>query len=196
LLPFMELQGLSDEDLVAVLSYLRSLAPVRSEVRVRKINFFARFLMAQFVTANGPRVPPPRRSPTGPSVERGEYLTTHVALCVGCHTRRSRTGGYKGPRLSGGYQMADEVDPSRVLVTPNLTPDSETGPMVRWSEDQFVARFRMGRLIPGSPMPWSSFATMTDADLRSIYRYLMSIPPVRHEVGPVVQRQSMRSTNE
>ena len=187
LLPFMELQGLSDEDLVAVLSYLRTLAPARSDVRVRDVSFFGRLLIWLFVGPKEPLEPPPRRSPTGPTIERGEYLANHVAGCVGCHTRRSRTGGYKGARFSGGYRMADEIDASRELVTPNLTPDPETGSVARWTEDEFVARFRAGRRMPGSPMPWASYAIMKDADLRAIYRYLMAVPPVRHDVSPVVR---------
>lgn len=189
LLPFMELQGLSDEDLVAVLSYLRSLAPVRSEVRVRDVNFFGRLLIWLFIGPKEPSEAPPRQSPTGPTIERGEYLANHVAGCVGCHTRRSRTGGFKGPRFSGGYRMADEIDPSRELVTPNLTPDPESGHVAHWTEDEFVERFRAGRRMPGSPMPWSSYAIMKDADLRAIYRYLMSLPPVHHDVSPVVRSQ-------
>ena len=190
LLPFMDFQGLSDEDLVAVVSYLRSLAPVRNEVQVRDINWFGRLLVKMFVRARRPSSPPPPRSPTGPSVERGEYLSNSVAGCTACHTRRSRTGGYKGARLSGGQRMADELDSSRELVTPNLTPDAETGHIVNWTEEQFVTRFRTGLGIRGSPMPWSFHANMTDADLRSIYRYLMSLAPVRHEVGPIVRTRN------
>jgi len=187
LLPFMELQGLSDEDLVAVLSYLRSLPAVRSEVQVRDLNVFGSVLIGLFVGAKGPSHDPPRRSPRGPSIERGAYLVNDVASCAGCHTRRSRTGGYKGPRLSGGYRMADEVDASQVLVTPNLTPDSMTGHIAQWTEDDFVARFRAGRRLPGSPMPWDSYALMREDDLRAIYRYLRSLAPVRHDVAPIVR---------
>lgn len=189
LMPFMELQGLSDEDLVAVISYLRSLQPVHEEVEVRQINWFGRFLLSLFVDAEGPDSIPPIRSPVGPSLERGRYLTNHVAMCTGCHTRRSRTGGYKGERLSGGFKMPDEIDESRELVTPNLTPDPETGHIVDWTEDRFVASFRGGRHLRGSPMPWSSFALMEDADLRSVYRYLMSLAPVRHDVSPIVRNK-------
>jgi len=183
----MELQGLSDEDLVAVLSYLRSLGPVRSEVRVREVGFFGRLLIGLFVTAKEPEDQPERRSPTGPSIERGEYLVNHVASCAACHTRRSRTGGYKGPRFAGGYRIADETDRSLELVTPNLTPDSATGHIVHWTEDDFVARFRAGRLMPGSPMPWASYTLMEDGDLRSIYRYLVSLAPVRNYVGAIAR---------
>jgi hypothetical protein len=52
------------------------------------------------------------------------------------------------------------------------------------NEEQFVARFRQGRILPGSPMPWQAFSRMNEEDLRSIYRYLMTIPPVKRDNGP------------
>lgn len=55
------------------------------------------------------------------------------------------------------------------------------------SEDHFVRRFRQGRTIPGSPMPRQAFSRITEDDLRAMYRYLKSIPPVKRDVGvPVV----------
>ena len=38
-------------------------------------------------------------------------------------------------------------------------------------------------------MPWNAFARMTDDDLRAIYRYLKSVPPVDRDPGPSVQRK-------
>jgi hypothetical protein len=76
------------------------------------------------------------------------------------------------------------------LVTPNLTPDPETGRIAKWSEDAFVARFRAGKLIPQSDMPWQLYAKITDDDLRAIYRYLHSLAPVKRDTG-----QSVRRTN-
>jgi hypothetical protein len=60
----------------------------------------------------------------------------------------------------------------------------QTGRLGPWTEDQFVARFRQGRIIPGSPMPWQSFSRLDEDDLRSIYRYLKSVPSVKNDVGP------------
>ena len=48
----------------------------------------------------------------------------------------------------------------------------------------FVARFRLGRVIARSPMPWQGFRRMSDDDLRAIYRYLKTVPAVRRDVGP------------
>ncbi len=74
-----------------------------------------------------------------------------------------------------------------MYVSPNLTPDVATGRISAWTEDAFVTRFRSGPLLGDSPMPWGGFRRMTDVDLRALYRYLRSLPPVRHDVGPTVQ---------
>ena len=57
-------------------------------------------------------------------------------------------------------------------------------PLEGMSEDGFVARFRAGRSLAGSKMPWEAFVNLTESDLRSLFRFLQSLPPVRHDVGP------------
>jgi len=74
----------------------------------------------------------------------------------------------------------------RAVVTTKNPGGPETGRLGKMSEDQFVARFHQGRLIPGSPMPWQAFARMSDDDLRAIYRYLKSVPAVKRDNGPPV----------
>ncbi len=81
------------------------------------------------------------------------------------------------------------ADRSRVAVPPNLTPDPKTSPIGLWDEEVFVARFRAGELIPGTPMPWGAYSKMTDDDVRSVYRYLRSLPAVEHEAGPGIQQR-------
>ena len=46
---------------------------------------------------------------------------------------------------------------------------------------------RAGEVLPGSPMPWQALRGMSDDDLRSIYRFLMSLPPVENDVGPAMR---------
>ena len=188
LLPFMELQGLSDDDLVAVVSYLRTQAPVHNVVPPHYYNVLGKVVKATVMGHPvGPSSPPPAVAPRGASVETGHYIVESVALCWACHTERSQmTGELTGPRFGGtkGFQEAD--DPARSWSPPNITSDPETGRLGRMTEDQFVARFRQGRVIPGSPMPWQAFAQMHEDDLRSIYRYLKTVPTVRRDNGPVM----------
>ena len=68
----------------------------------------------------------------------------------------------------------------------NLTPDKNTGLGI-WTEDMFIKAIRTGKHMGTSrdilpPMPWQQFATMTDSDLKAIFAYLQSIPPVTNHV--------------
>jgi mono/diheme cytochrome c family protein len=184
-IPFMTAQEASDEDLVALISFLRSQAPVRHEVPPHAPNFLGKAILAFMISPVGPRSTPPQATPQGITAERGAYLANGLAACVGCHTQRSMaTGAYTGAPFAGGAPSPVEGDPTREIVAPNLTPDSATGRISAWGEDQFVARFRAGKAIPESYMPWEFYQRASDEDLRSIYRYLRTLPPVRNETGP------------
>ncbi|MFQ5568290.1 MAG: c-type cytochrome [Rhodothermales bacterium] len=188
--PIMEYQNLSDEDLIALISFLRAQAPVHHPVPKRRLNLMGKIGMALLIHPRSPEGKPVVLSPEeAPTVERGAYLANSVANCASCHTRRSSLGKYKGPRFAGGWTMPLEEDPHHVLVTPNLTPDSTTGYMTSWSEDDFLARFRKGRLVKSSHMPWETYATMSDDDLRALYRYLRTLEPVRNETRPVLRER-------
>lgn len=184
LLPFMEMQGLSDEDLVAVVSYLRSMAPAHHLVPAHEVNVLGMIVKAT-VLANpvGPKETPLKTNPHGATVENGRYLVESVANCWACHTQRDqKTGAMVGPHLAGA-NLPDDFNPKRIWHPVNLTSDPGTGRLSRLTEDQFVARIRAGRVIPGSPMPWQQFQKMHEDDLRAIYRYLRTVPPVVNETG-------------
>ncbi len=188
LLPFMEMQGLSDDDLVAVVSYRRTRAPVRNEVPPHYFNVLGKIVKATALSKPvGPSSPPPKVAPRGATVETGKYLVESVALCWACHTERSQmTGALVGPRFGGTKNFTEGDDPGHSWSPPNITSDPETGRLGKMSEEQFVARFRQGRILPGSPMPWQSFSRMSDDDLRGIYKYLMTVPPVKRDNGPAM----------
>lgn len=186
LLPFMEFQGLSDEDITAVISYLRTQPPVHNVVPAHAYSLLGNVVKAT-VLANpvGPTGTPPVASPRGASVETGRYLTESVALCWACHTQRDMaTGALVGPRYGGSTGFTEPDQPGVSWSPPNITADPATGRLGTWSEDDFVTRFRAGRTMPNSPMPWQGLQKMDEDDLRSIYRYLKSLPPVSRDVGP------------
>ncbi len=188
LLPFMELQGLSDEDLVAVVSYLRSQPPVHNLVPAHRYSLLGKAVKAT-VLANpvGPKETPPAVSPRGATIENGRYLAESVALCWACHTQRNEaTGALSGPRYGGATGFLEASDPGHVWAPPNITADATTGRLGAMTEDQFVDRFRAGRLLPGSPMPWQGFQRMAEDDLRALYQYLKTVPAVTRDVGPPV----------
>jgi mono/diheme cytochrome c family protein len=176
-IPFMEFHELSDADIVAVISFLRSQPPVRNPVPDHDLTLLGKAVTAFMIKPIGPSGNPPAESPaSSPTLERGAYLVTAVANCAGCHTQRNMvTGAYTGPRLAGGAAMEAGDSAHTKLVPPDITANPGTGRVAVWTEDEFIARFRAGVRIPGSPMPWQAFRRITDADLRAIYRYLRSI---------------------
>jgi hypothetical protein len=96
-----------------------------------------------------------------------------------------------GPLFSGSSQPEpDGKDESMVYRMPNLTPDPETGHITQWDEEQFVKRMQTGRLKPSSKMPYEAYRDMTENDLRSIYRYLKSLPPTKNYIGPAHRKAS------
>jgi len=186
LLPFMEMQGLSDEDLTAVVSYLRSQPAVRNPVPAHEYTLLGRVVRATALAHPvGPHAPPPATSPRGANLENGRYLVESVALCGACHTQRDMmTGAFTGPRFGGATGFQSGEDKKRTWSPPNITSDPATGKLGPLTEDGFVARMRSGRVIPGSPMPWQAYQRMEEEDLRAIYQYLKSLPPVVNDVGP------------
>jgi hypothetical protein len=76
--------------------------------------------------------------------------------------------------------------PWGVSYAANLTPDAETG-LGGWTEPIFVSAIRTGKhmgsgrpILP--PMPWEVFAKLTDDDLKALFAYLRSVPPVKNRV--------------
>jgi hypothetical protein len=70
--------------------------------------------------------------------------------------------------------------------TANLTPDRDTG-LGTWDADMFVRAIRSGlhlgrgrRILP--PMPVEQIRNLTDDDLRAVFAYLQSLPPVKNRV--------------
>jgi hypothetical protein len=56
-------------------------------------------------------------------------------------------------------------------------------------EASFVFRMRAGRAFKSSIMPWENFSTATDADLKSLYLFLKSLPPVDNDVGQTYRKR-------
>ncbi len=111
-------------------------------------------------------------------VARGKYLVT-IGICEGCHSPRdSRDVPVPGMRLAGGRRSGG-------LMTPNLTPDMETG-LGKWSEAQIVEALHSGRRPDGStirpPMGIFFYSHFSDSDARAIAAYLKSLPPINHPV--------------
>ena len=186
-MPLMPFQNLADEDLVALLSYLRSLKPVKNAVPDHEWHLLGDFLRAFVLKPEGPAGTPPARMVPSVTAEYGRYLAHSVANCNGCHTDRDfRSGAFIGKPFAGGSPMPALDDPKFEVAAPNITADPKTGRLAKFTEDEFVKRLKSGTpSAPGTHMPWGSFRHMTDEDLRAVYRYLKTVPPVENDVGPL-----------
>jgi mono/diheme cytochrome c family protein len=187
-MPFMPFADLSDDDLTAVISYLRTEAPVKHAVAPHAPNALGHLAMAFAIAPKGPTHPIVKSVPATPTVENGRYLANSVGNCVACHSRIDmRTGALIGPPFGGGAIHEAVGDPAKKFVSPNLTPHPRWGWIASWPEEVFVARIHMGKQREGSPMPWHGIRRLDDDDLRAIYRYLRTLPPVEGGPDPSAQ---------
>jgi hypothetical protein len=148
-------------------------------------------------------------------VKRGEYLVS-TSGCHDCHTPWKMGPNGPEPdmsRMLSGHPEDLEVPPPPapkdnvwiwsgaatntafagpwgISYTMNLTPDRNTGIGI-WTEDLFIRTIRSGRhwghgrpILP--PMPWTVYRNMTDEDLKAIFAYLRTIPPIVNHVPDAV----------
>ena len=174
---FMPFHNMSDEDLTAVISFLRSQKPVVNKVPQHDLNLLGNLVKAFLVKPVGPTGEVPKTVTKDTSAAYGKYLTISVAECNGCHTLRDMSGAFIGEPFAGGGPMEEGGFPA--LYPPNLTTDSSSR-IYGWSQQDFIKRFRMGKIIPYSPMPWSSYKRMTDDELKAVYNFLRTIKPAKN----------------
>jgi mono/diheme cytochrome c family protein len=76
--------------------------------------------------------------------------------------------------------------PWGVSFAMNLTPDKATG-LGSWTQEMFIGALRTGKhqgtgrpILP--PMPWNWYRNMTDDDLKAVFAYLQSLPPINNPI--------------
>ena len=144
-------------------------------------------------------------------IKRGEHLVK-VGLCADCHTPKKmgphgpeedvslmlsgHPAGHVMPRAperpAGPWAIAVAGDltawsgPWGVTFTRNLTPDKKTG-LGDWTEQNFIDTIRTGKklgkgrpILP--PMPIAGINNYTDDELKAIFAYLQSLPPISNAV--------------
>lgn len=136
--------------------------------------------------AAGPRGPRPLRDVTyertPARVARGRYLTEGVLQCFLCHSDRdwSQPGA---PPIAGRKGAGHVWEDRPWLVSPNLTPDRETGAGA-WTDDMLARAIREGIGHDGRvlhPQMWyASFRSLSDEDLASVIVCLRTLEPVRN----------------
>lgn len=165
-MPSEAYSALTDEDLAALIGYLRTFRPVDREHPEPRVGPIARML---YLTGKFPLLPVeiarhdavrPAQAP-GVTVEYGRYLAT-IGGCNGCH----------GPTLAG------EANPD--------APDITVGRLPAWTEEDFFRALREGKRPDGTTidptrMPWVRSGLMTDDEIRAVWTYIRSLPPGRKE---------------
>jgi mono/diheme cytochrome c family protein len=178
-MPYSNYRKMSDEDLAAVVTYIRSLPPVRRENPRTAIPFPVSRLINSAPQPLEGAVPEPDVST---AEKRGEYLTT-MASCGECHTPRDDKGQFlPGLDFAGGNILKyGDARPPRAAA--NLTPSPNGIPY--YSEELFVEVIRTGRVRDrqiSDVMPWGHYRGMTDEDLKAIFAFLKTLRPVDHYI--------------
>lgn len=182
IMPYHSYSKMAKSDILAIVAYIRTLKPIEHATMPRQLEVpMSMFGPLPDGNLENNKIPDP-----ADKVAYGGYLTT-AAACADCHTPIGPQGPDFSKAFSGGTVFDNPV--FKVAVS-NITPDSATG-IGAWTEEMFVAKFRnnasdeMLKTRPGrnnSFMPWYMYGKMKDEDLKAIYAFLRTVPPVSNKV--------------
>ena len=175
-MPAQEFANLSDADVGALYSYVRTVPAVATPLPTSQVRPLGHALNlagqidlvpAAKLAHDAPHKAPP---PVGVTPEFGKYV---AESCTGCH-KMDFTGG-----------PVPGHSPEQPLAA-NLTPDLEEG-IGNWTEDDFVTALSTGRRPDAGPidstaMPVQMTRQMTDTEKRAIYRYLRTVEAKKRPV--------------
>jgi len=186
--PYPVFNGMAAADLGALVSFLRTVPPVRRANQPKRITvpLFESVFLPAWLAAFAPRETPPAAAPTA-GVPRGEYLVRAVAHCGECHTPRTMTMATDNSRFLAGNPKGPED-----AEVPNITPDRATG-IGTWTAEEIaeylgtgtrpdgdIAGGLMAEVIEGT---LAGYKDLTKADRLAIAQYLKSIPAVSNTIG-------------
>lgn len=174
-MPVPTYNNLSDDDVKAIVAYLRTLKPVHNVVAESKWNIPQQ------------PMPPAKGLPAPPKTDKvayGRYIVTAEAHCFECHTPLGPKGQPDMSKLGAGG-MEITLGPGMVVRTANITSDPETG-IGKWSAEDIKNALTKGvtptgqHLSPPMPFPW--FKNMTAEDIDAVVAYVRTIPPIKNKV--------------
>jgi mono/diheme cytochrome c family protein len=184
-MPYEAYSGMAEEDLRALIAYLRTLQPVRKETpplktRVPFYRPLGTFVWNKFFAST---YAAPAKAPQS-GVERGRYLVEHVALCGDCHTPRNFLGVPDRSKYLAGAKngpLGEEI--------PNITPDKETG-LGDWKREDIAEILLTGTKpdldnVQGlmSEVVEAGYKNMNREDALAIADYLLkSVKPVKNKI--------------
>jgi mono/diheme cytochrome c family protein len=183
-MPVPTYNNMSDDDVKAIVAYLRSVPAVRNEVPESKY------------TIPQQAMPPAKGAPAPSPADKvayGGYIVTALAHCFECHTPFTPEGMPDMTKVgAGGFEIV--LGPDATVMTANITPDPETG-IGTWSDDEIKTaittgvRPNGGKLAP--PMPYANFHNMTPEDLDAVVAFIRTIPPIKNKVERTAFQQKV-----
>lgn len=171
IMPSEDYNGLSADDLGALVAYVRQLAPREGLAAVVALPLPVRVLYGFGAIPDAASKidhtrPAPVPVPEGVTREHGAYVAN---MCIGCH----------GAQLAGGKVPGGPPD---WPAAANLT-GGDAGALARYPDaDTMLAMFRSGHRPDGTPvkvMPFESLRAMSETDVRALHLYLRGLPAVR-----------------
>jgi mono/diheme cytochrome c family protein len=185
-MPYEAYSGMAEEDLKALIAYLRTLKPVRKENLRPKVyvSFFRPVVTPLWLKLFGRFSNTPAKAPKS-GIERGRYLVEHVSLCGDCHTPRNFMGVPKRALSLAGAKKGQGFLNAEV---PNITPDKETG-IGDWKREDVAGLLLTGTKpdldnVQGlmAEVTEAGFKHMKKEDALAIADYLKSIPAVKNKI--------------
>lgn len=191
--PYMpKLTHISDEDLSSIVAFLRSdnnwVHPDATIKPLSQPSFLTKFLVTigAIKPFDYPSSPIPEPDTTD-DIKWGKYIALYQFECFSCHSKDFAKNNYFTPEESpgffgGGNKMFNQE--GKEIYSLNLTMDKNTG-IANWTEDQFVTAVKSGIVPNGEPAlrsPMQPYANLTDKEVRAIYKYLKTIPPINNKV--------------
>jgi hypothetical protein len=167
-MPSQDFAWLPDSDIVALISYVRSVPPVQRSSAETRIGLLGKVLDRRdlFLVDVARRIDHERRDLAPPPDSTARYGSYLARGCMGCH----------GEGLSGG--KIPGAPPSMPIPT-NLTPHASG--LQGWTFDDFLRALNTGVRPDGSRidpfMPFESFSKLDLVEKRALWAYLESLPP-------------------
>jgi len=141
------------------------------------------FALGAFWILTLPAIVPASALPSyTPNLDNGRTMFD-IGGCVSCHAVPNKDPDKVDPRrLGGGLAL---TTPFGIFYVPNISPDPKNG-IGRWSEANFVTALWKGTSAHGTNLypafPYTSYQHMQLNDVRDLFAYLKTLPPVPGKV--------------
>jgi hypothetical protein len=199
LMPYPYYGRMDKEDIYSIISYLRSIAPIKNDVPDSDADFPVNFILHTIPQKGVAEARPPKEN----KVEYGKYLT-NASGCRECHTRAEKGQIIEEFAFGGGREFM--FPDGSICRSANISPDKETG-IGAWTPEIFVTKFKIYQdstfELPAvtsgefnTIMPWTMYAGMDKEDLEAIFAYLQTLTPMKNPITkftPAAQQTSLNN---